>query len=80
MLAGSVTIGDSLVKYDGKLHEIVNVSKKFYKGCYAPLTQSGTLIVNDFVVSCFAEYDHDDCHLFMKPLIMYKAMTFREGA
>jgi hypothetical protein len=79
MLARSVIAGDFLVKYDGSLQEIATVYKIFYKGCYAPLSQSGTLIINDFVVSCYAECDHNDCHLFMKPLIMYKNSTFKEG-
>ncbi len=35
---------------------------------YVPLTESGTLVVGDMVVSCYAQYEHHPLiHLIMLP-------------
>ncbi|RNA09760.1 desert hedgehog [Brachionus plicatilis] len=61
MAALQVRVGDSLKKYDfgKKLHQIVNVTKvervKLEKsGVFAPLTESGTLIVDNILTSCYS--------------------------
>lgn len=63
-------IGDSLIKNDKTFLKIKSIEKVVKKGRYAPLTSNGTLIVNGFLVSCYAEYEsHNAAHLAFKPLI-----------
>jgi len=42
---------------------------------YAPLTMEGTLIVNDMLVSCYAEYEYQSfVHFFMFPIRFWNSM------
>jgi hypothetical protein len=42
---------------------------------YAPLTMEGTLIVNDMLVSCYAEYEYQSLvHFFMFPIRFWNSM------
>ena len=48
-------------------------------GRYAPLTENGTLIVNGFFVSCYAEHEnHLVAHMAFKPLILKNKMIKSE--
>jgi hypothetical protein len=43
---------------------------------YAPLTMDGTLVVNDMLVSCYAEYEYQSlAHLFMFPFRFWYSIT-----
>ncbi|ELU16390.1 hypothetical protein CAPTEDRAFT_213608 [Capitella teleta] len=48
--------------------KIVRIRTRLEKGAYVPLTESGTLLVDDALVSCYASFDHDIAHLAMTPL------------
>ena len=42
---------------------------------YAPMTESGTLVVDDVIVSCYAEYEHHSLiHAVMQPFRMWNKM------
>ena len=44
---------------------------------YAPLTESGTLVVDDMVVSCYAQYEHHSLiHAAMFPFRMYNKIKY----
>ena len=58
--AGTVESGDLvLVNIDGSLHaeKVVEVSVNKLKGVYAPLTYTGTLVVDDVLASSYAVID-----------------------
>lgn len=43
---------------------------------YAPLTESGTLVIDGIVVSCYAQYEyHSLIHLFMFPIRLWKTIN-----
>lgn len=55
--AKNLTINNTMLVYrNGKDFQdsIVNITRVFRTGIYAPLTKLGTLIANDVVVSCYA--------------------------
>lgn len=63
-------VGDYLIRNDKSFQKISKIEQVVKLGRYAPLSQNGTLIVNGFLVSCYAEYEnHDVAHLAFKPLI-----------
>ena len=58
-MAKRLTSEDSLVDKYGKPQRIVAIRYVKKVGLYAPLSREGTLIVNDFVVSCYASSTHE---------------------
>merc|ERR1711998_187870 len=70
--AGEVQVGDSLVKQTGELSEVVR--KEAGKvSVTAPITMSGTIVVNGVVASCYAYGSHETIHLFLSPFrVIYK--------
>ena len=60
--AGDLVPRDTLLHWDGvqmeKL-EITEIKTSQESGFWAPLTRSGTLLVNGFLVSCYASYPHE---------------------
>jgi hypothetical protein len=58
VFAQDLKVGDQLFVKDGEGFKAVlisNIRKAQMKGAYAPLTVSGTIVVDDVVASCFAE-------------------------
>lgn len=51
--ADSVQIGDRLVSSDGKSMPVTRIKEIRRKGIFAPLTESGTLVVNDIQASSY---------------------------
>ena len=67
-----VEIGDYLLKIENDRNEkakhcrVVGIRNLIKKGYYAPLTVSGTILVNGFYVSCYSEVkSHDLGHKAM---------------
>ena len=61
--AGQLQEGDRLVKMKAKGveligEEVVSLERKLESGFWAPLTRSGTLLVDGFLMSCYASYPH----------------------
>ncbi|KAK9891733.1 hypothetical protein WA026_016530 [Henosepilachna vigintioctopunctata] len=57
VFAEDLRVGDKLISNSkNRLEEdvIVNIDQIFLKGVYAPLTTSGTMVVNNILVSCYA--------------------------
>jgi len=81
-----IQVGDSLLKHNSqdnttswrkvaKVETFVN-----YEGDYSPLTTNGTLIVNGFVVSCYAIVDsHSAADRAMLPLKKHCASKLARG-
>ena len=82
LLAQNAAVGDCLVEYQNgimALEEIVEIALIEEKGIYAPLTTSGTLIVNSCLASCYASFESQMlCHLAMLPLIIYTSVHKQE--
>ncbi len=79
--AGEVTINDSLiaVQYDSVSSAVMNspapvmaIQNVEKEGIYAPLTFSGTIVVDNTLASCYAEFEnmksHNVAHAALKPL------------
>ena len=63
--AGDLVPGDTLLHWDGKEmveKEITKISTSLEPGYWAPLTREGTLLVNGFLMSCYASYPHQVRH------------------
>jgi len=61
--------GDTIVAESG--FEVVSeISEVFEKGAYAPLTESGTVLVDSILASCYANTNwHEAAHFVFKPII-----------
>ncbi|CAG9863770.1 unnamed protein product [Phyllotreta striolata] len=82
VFAGTIKPGDSLlVSASDKIlvDNVAEVSLTVRTGVYAPLTRTGTLVVNDVVVSCYATVDSQSlAHWAFWPLRW--SWSFRRGA
>lgn len=59
IFAKDIDIGDQLCKMSGDnaiWSDVLDIRSVVNHGVYAPLSESGCLIVNGFVVSCYAEF------------------------
>ena len=66
LYAGQLAVGDQLVQLkDGGSEDIVQaveillIKEVWDSGYWAPLTSSGTLLVDGFLASCYASFPHD---------------------
>jgi len=51
---------------------IISTEQVFDKGANSPLTESGSIVVNDILASCYAAHNnHDAIHMFLAPLRIY---------
>ena len=60
--AGDLVPGDTLLHWDGVQMEELEITKikaRQESGFWAPLTRSGTLLVDGFLMSCYASYPHN---------------------
>ena len=57
-------VGDCLIKNDKSEQKITQIEQVVKQGRYAPLSNNGTLVVNGFFVSCYAEHEsHFTAHM-----------------
>jgi len=59
--AGDLVPGDTLLHWDGREmveREITEIRSSLEPGYWAPMTGEGTLLVNGFLMSCYASYPH----------------------
>jgi len=69
--AGDLVPGDTLLHWDGvqmKEMEITEIKTRQESGFWAPLTRSGTLLVDGFLMSCYASYPHKLADVAMTPI------------
>jgi len=51
---------------------IISTEQVLDKGANSPLTESGSIVVNDILASCYAAHNnHDAIHMFFAPLRIY---------
>ena len=53
---------------------MIKIGVKVERGFIAPLTESGTLIINGMHVSCYAFPSHSLVHFVMKPIAFWYKM------
>ena len=66
--AGDLVPGDTLLHWDGvqmEELEITEIKTSQEPGFWAPLTRSGTLLVNGFLMSCYASYPHKVSQIYL---------------
>lgn len=51
--AGSILLGQHLIRSDGSLDQVIEVSRVRMRGLYNPHTAKGSMIIDDFLVSCY---------------------------
>ena len=64
LYASQIVVGDKLALFnDGgdmlQPEEVLEVKEVVEAGSWAPLTTSGTLLVDGFLASCYASFPHD---------------------
>jgi len=56
----------------GQIENVARLDESVEKGVYAPLTVEGTVIVNNMVASCYANYNsHQVAHLVHPVLLSF---------
>jgi hypothetical protein len=72
IFAKDIKVGDLLFSHLKNDHvRVIDISTETEKGAYAPLTEDGTLFVNNILVSCYANIQsHKLAHYSMQPIIM----------
>lgn len=85
-MAKNIRIGDSLLHVgigsDQMIQTVgvVEIEKRVCVGAFAPLTKSGTLIVNGFLVSSYAHVDsHAKAHASLAPLRLWYGLGSKIG-
>ena len=70
--ASEVKISDVLITANGDKSMVVDISYMMQRGVFAPVTHSGTIIVDGILVSCYASFpNHHVAHLATAPLRGY---------
>ena len=84
VFANSLKLGDFIISEHGN-EEIEIIEWVEEKGVYAPLTESGTVLVDDILASCYANIEqHYLAHWVFKPYVYFKhyldmiVLNFRE--
>lgn len=76
VFAGELQIGDEIfVNANDQLksERITHLGRVRRVGAYAPLLESGTILVNDVYASCYAVYrSHHMANLFFKPFMLWR--------
>lgn len=76
LYASQIVVGDKLALFnDGgdmlQPEEVLEVKEVVEAGAWAPLTTSGTLLVDGFLASCYASFPHDYSELAFAPVKMF---------
>lgn len=67
---------DCLMESSGSLAEIKQITIQTRTGIFAPVTETGTVIVSDVVASCFAETNHEIAQkLFFKMAVFLNTVA-----
>merc|ERR1711970_255944 len=84
VMAKDVNIGDRVMVQDGdhvKKSVVVEIGLEAMVGAYVPLTEHGTLMVDDVLCSCYTNCDHPTVHLLFSPARWFPSLflTDTEG-
>uniref|UniRef100_A0A8D8T2N3 Hedgehog protein n=1 Tax=Cacopsylla melanoneura TaxID=428564 RepID=A0A8D8T2N3_9HEMI len=72
--AESVAVNDSILVHKDKAYveRVTSIRRVVHTGVYAPLTSSGTIVVDDVLASCYAVIDNQFlAHLSFSPIRFY---------
>lgn len=74
VFARELQLGDIIVAESG-FENVTELMEVYEKGAYAPLTESGTVLVNSILASCYANTNwHDAAHLIFRPIIKLSSL------
>ena len=82
VFAKDIYIGDmvyAVYNRNVELVRVMNITKTQMSGAYVPLTDTGTLIVDDVLVSCYTNTDHWLAHSVLAPFRWYPSLLFGNG-
>jgi len=78
--ANTVGVGDYLMSGGSGLVQVKSVTAKVQTGVYAPLTSTGTVLVDDLLASCYAHIgSHHLAHLAAYPFRTFPQILQVEG-
>ncbi|XP_023216790.1 sonic hedgehog protein-like [Centruroides sculpturatus] len=71
--AGNINVGDYLLVSNQtdqtfEPSSVMQITRDVMDGAYVPLTQTGTLLVDGILASCYASYDHYWAQIFLSPV------------
>ncbi|ESO83678.1 hypothetical protein LOTGIDRAFT_236513 [Lottia gigantea] len=77
--AGRLNIGDYIYTTDNCHTDICSTQVKHIQrtvrqGAYVPLTEEGTIVVNNIMASCYSSVDHNLGHLALTPIRWYPGL------
>ncbi len=74
IFAQELKVGDTIIAESG-FESISEIGEIFGKGAYAPLTESGTVLVDSILASCYANTNwHEAAHFLFKPIIKISSL------
>jgi hypothetical protein len=69
VFAKDLVVGDTIIAESG-LEKLIAIEEVHGSGAYAPLTESGTIVVDSILASCYANTNwHNAAHLLFTPII-----------
>merc|ERR1712203_666300 len=78
--ANTVGVGDYLLSGGSGLVQVKSVTSQVLTGVYAPLTSSGTVLVDDLLASCYADVgSHHLTHMAALPFRTFPQILQVEG-
>lgn len=79
--ASEIQEGDLLINKYGDTEAVTKISISQESGYFNPLTESGTIVVDHFLTSCYGSYPHNLAHALLYPLrkLPYIFLTADEG-
>lgn len=79
VFAKEINLGD-FIKAESGLQKVIELSEVYRNGAYAPLTESGTIVVDSVLASCYANTNwHSAAHFVFQPLIKFSKFFNVEG-
>ncbi len=71
VFAKEINLGD-YIKAESGVEQVIELREVYRNGAYAPLTESGTIVVDSVLASCYANTNwHTAAHFLFQPLIQF---------
>ncbi|XP_064603757.1 desert hedgehog protein B-like [Liolophura sinensis] len=75
--AHDVSVGDYLFSASSSnitSSKVLEITSQIMTGVYVPLTETGTLVVDELLASCYSSVDHYIAHAFVTPIRWFPSL------